>query len=255
MPRPDKRAAAFITGGASGIGLAIARTFVERDYRVAIVDLDADQGESAVAELSRTGPAVFIKTDVSRADDARNAIVSAVKSFGKLDVVVNNAGILGPDGFLLCDDQKLERVIATNLCGPLWISKHAIAHMKQFGGGSIINVSSISAYRGSPEYPAYAASKAALIGLTTSLARKYGRHNIKVNCICPGSVRDTNLSVHSGGAALTSQERLMLTSAIPTGRITSPQDIAETIFFLASPAAQAITGAALVVDGGETYGR
>jgi NAD(P)-dependent dehydrogenase (short-subunit alcohol dehydrogenase family) len=255
MPKLDKRPTAFITGGASGIGFAIARNFVQRDYRVAIVDSDSEGGEKVIGELTGFGEAIFINADISRADEARNAIVQSVKVFGKLDVVVNNAGILGPEGFILHTDSDHERVIDVNFFGPVLICKHAIAHMKQFGGGSIINISSISAYIGGPEYPVYAASKAALIGLTKSFARKYGRNNIKVNCICPGSVRDTNILLNSRGIGPSNQETLELVNAIPTGRITTPRDIAEVVFFLASPAASAMTGAVIVVDNGESLGR
>jgi NAD(P)-dependent dehydrogenase (short-subunit alcohol dehydrogenase family) len=255
MPEPDRRPVAFITGGASGIGLATARLYAQRGYRVAVADNDGDRGEMAVKELESATRAAFIKADVSRPEEARFAVVEAVRKFGKLDAAVNNAGILGPEGFILNADEELERVISINLCGPLWVCKHVVAHMKQHGGGAIVNVSSIAALVGSADYPAYAASKSGLVGLTKSLARKYGRNNVRANCVCPGSVRDTNILVRARGAALTTQEKLELTNAIPLGRITTPQDIAETIFFLTSPAAGALTGAVVVVDGGEMLGR
>jgi NAD(P)-dependent dehydrogenase (short-subunit alcohol dehydrogenase family) len=255
MPKADSRPAALITGGASGIGLAIATLYAQRGYRVAIADINTDKGQIAASELERLGPAIFIPADVSHAGEARDAVVESVKKFGKLAVVINNAGILEPEGFILNTEAELERVIAVNLCGPVWICKHSIAHMKQHGGGSIVNISSIAAFVGGTEHPTYSASKAGLIGLTKALARKYGRNNIRINCICPGSVRDTNILVRSRGTALTNQEKLELTSAIPLGRISTPQDIAEVVFFLTSPAAQTMTGAVIVADGGEMLGR
>lgn len=250
MPKPDTRPAMLITGGASGIGLAIATLYAERGYRVAIADMDRDKGQMAVSEIERLGPAILIPADVSHPEEARDAVVESVNRFGRLQVVVNNAGILEPPGFILNSDAELARVIAVNLCGPVWICKHSIAHMKQHGGGSILNISSITAFVGA-EHPTYSASKAGLIGLTKALARKYGRNNIRINCICAGSVRDTNILLRSRGTTLTTQEKLELTNAIPLGRISTPHDIAEVIFFLTSPAAHMITGAAIVVDGGE----
>jgi len=255
MPKPDTRPAALITGGASGIGLAICTLYAQRGYRIAIADVDTDKGHRTVAELERYGPAIFIPANVGRTEEARQAVVESVNRFGRLEVVINNAGILEPEGFILNTDAELERVIAVNLCGPVWVCKHSIAHMKQHGGGSIVNISSIAAFIGGAEHPTYSASKAGLIGLTKALARKYGRNNIRVNCICPGSVQGTDILVRSRGMALTGQEKLELTNAIPLGRISTPQDIAETAFFLTSPAARMMTGSVVVVDGGEMLGR
>src|SRR5215210_6065843 len=116
MPKPDSRPAALITGGASGIGMAIATLYVRNGYRVAIADMDSDKGQLAVSELEQLGPAIFIPADVSHAEEAREAVVESVKKFGRLEVVVNNAGILEPAGFILNSDAELERVIAVNLC-------------------------------------------------------------------------------------------------------------------------------------------
>jgi NAD(P)-dependent dehydrogenase (short-subunit alcohol dehydrogenase family) len=246
--------AALITGGASGIGLATARQLASRGQRVVILDVDVAAAGRALHAIASEPPAVFVEGDVSRPAQVRDAFRQATAAVGRIELLVNNAGILGVADFIESDDEALQRVLSVNLGGCIWTSREAVVHMRENGGGVILNVASITASIGSPDFPVYAAAKAGLVGLTRSLARRYARHNIRVNCICPGSVRDTNLLTASGLEALSLQERLALTHHIPLARITCPNDVASMVAFLGSPAARAVTGAVLVVDGGESLG-
>lgn len=246
---------ALVTGGASGIGRAIVQAFLEHGVRVASVDLDK-AGERVIAGSCCSTKGLFIRADLTQPDQAIQAVERAVEHFGRLDIVVNNAAILGHKEVIdhLCVDE-VKRVIATNLEGPIWVSAQAATCMKQQGrGGVIINISSISAIRGSPLYPIYSATKAGLIGLTRSLAQQLGPHRIRINAVCPGSIGGTGLLTRSLGRDLTFQEVLGILQKIPLRRLGQPADIAGVVLFLASDQASFINGAILVVDGGEIAG-
>jgi NAD(P)-dependent dehydrogenase (short-subunit alcohol dehydrogenase family) len=246
---------AFITGAASGIGLYTARVFLQHSWAVAIADNDREQGERASRELAQFGNVFFVPCDVSQPEDVRRAVTAGIAAFGRINVLVNNAGLLGPGDLLDSSDAELAKVLAVDLFGPLCVSKYMIEHMVKAGEGLIINVASIASFIGAPAYPAYGASKAGLIGLTKSLARRYARNNVRINCVCPGSVRDTKLTFRSRKRDYTTREKLALAAKIPIGRSLRPQEVAELIFFLASPAASAMTGTTIVLDGGEMLGQ
>jgi dihydroanticapsin dehydrogenase len=245
---------AFITGAASGIGLCTARLFLEREWSVVLADSDAERGQAAAHELNGNGKVFFVQCDVGRSEDIQRAVSAAIERFGRINVLVNNAALLGPGDLLSSSDADLEHVLAVDLFGPLCASKYLINHMIKLGEGTIVNVASISCFTGSPNYPAYAASKAGLIGLTRSLARRYARHNVRVNCLCPGSVRDTDLRFRSTNKRYSADEELSLMKKIPIGRTLRPREVAELIYFMASPAAAAMTGSTIVLDGGEMLG-
>lgn len=246
---------ALITGAASGIGLCTARVFLQHNWSVAIADSDAEEGAKASTELAQLGRVFFVPCDVSQPEDVRRAVGASIAAFGRINVLVNNAAMLGPGDLLESSDLELARVLAVDLFGPLCASKYMIEHMVKAGEGLIINVASIASFIGAPAYPAYGASKAGLIGLTKSLARRYARNNVRINCVCPGSVRDTKLTFRSRNRDYTTTEKLALAARIPIGRSLRPQEVADLIFFLTSPAAAAMTGAAIVLDGGEMLGQ
>jgi NAD(P)-dependent dehydrogenase (short-subunit alcohol dehydrogenase family) len=249
----DRPQVAVITGGASGIGLSIGRMFAESACAVAILDTDAESGHRAVLELGAPGQAAFFQCDVCKVQDVRAAIQNCIERFRRIDILINNAGVLGPILSKSCDEDLLN-VIVTNLVGPLLVSKYVVEEMRRAGGGAIVNISSIAALNGSPEYPAYSASKAGLLGLTKSLARKYGRHNIRVNAICPGSVLGTSFVKKARGEEISAEERLSVVRRIPLGRAIQPSDISGMISFLVSTKASGVNGAVFVLDGGEHLG-
>ena len=244
----------IVTGAASGIGWQVAEKFLREGWDAGLIDNNAAEGRSAADKLAEEGRTCFVCCDVSQAEQVKSAIELITRKLGRLDAVINVAGVLGPDNFLEAEDHDLERVITVNLTGCLYMSKYSIRHMKANGGGAIVNISSIASFKGSPKHPAYAASKAGLIALAKSLARHYARNNIRVNCVCPGSVSNTNILQNSRGRGLTREEKIAIMRQVPIGRTLQPAEVADLVFFMVSPAAAAMTGTAIVLDGGEMLG-
>lgn len=238
----------LITGGASGIGRATASLFSQKKDKVAIVDIDKSSEEIVELIKKEGNQALFVHADISEQMQAEKAVRICAEKWGRLDIVFNNAGILCPEKSLV----EMMRVIDTNLKGTLFITEFSIPYMKKQGGGVIIFNSSIAGITGAPEYPAYSASKSAFFGLTKSLVRKLARNNIRVNCICPGSIKETKLLLRNCGISLKREDYLKLIQKIPIGRIGKPEDIAALVWFLSSENASFINGSIIVIDGGES---
>jgi NAD(P)-dependent dehydrogenase (short-subunit alcohol dehydrogenase family) len=250
----------LITGGALGLGKAVCEVMGAAGYRIVLLDVDPAAGESSAAELASAGVDVrFFVADVAEPAQVEAAVAAALAHWGRLDFVLNNAGILGRGGRIEdLEEGDLARVLEVDLTGPFHVCKYAVRAMKAAGGGSILNVSSITARTGSAYYPAYSAAKAGVIALTQSLARGTGRQNVRVNCLAPGSIAGTGLMSAGRGRELTAAEQrdlaLGLMQQIPLGRPARPRDIAHLALFLASPLAAHIHGAVLTIDGGESLG-
>jgi NAD(P)-dependent dehydrogenase (short-subunit alcohol dehydrogenase family) len=184
---------AVVTGGSYGIGYAVASLFVREGARVAIAGRDETKGKAALEALGgELENALYVRADVSRAEDVKNLVEETVGRFGRLDILVNNAGT-NPVGTALDTTEEVwDRVMAVNLKGPFLCCKHAIPHMIRAGGGSIINIGSINSFMASENEAAYDASKGGVLLFTKATALDFARHNIRVNCICPGAV-DTPL--------------------------------------------------------------
>ena len=250
---------AWIAGGASGIGRAAAQVFALAGYRVLVVDRD-QSGDAVVRGIdSQQAEVRFVRTDVVESDQVREAVEKALDLWGRLDFVLNCAGILGPMSLIeSLESSAADKVLDVNLKGALHVCREAVRTMRKTGGGAIVNVTSISAWNGSPGFPVYSATKAGLIGLTRSIARRTGRYNIRVNCLSPGSISGTALERDSGssqdehGGHLERQAALM--RRIPLGRAGRPEDVAYFALFLASPLARHINGSELIIDGGERLG-
>jgi NAD(P)-dependent dehydrogenase (short-subunit alcohol dehydrogenase family) len=250
---------ALITGAARGIGRATAQVFGEAGYRLLLADVDRDLGEAAAGELTAQGhEAQFVATDVADSAQGAAAVQMALERWDRLDFVFNNAGIVGHGSPIdSLDEVDLDRVLDVDLKGPFQICKHAVRAQKERGGGSILNVASITAETGSAYFTAYSAAKAGVIALTRSIARNVGRFNIRVNCLNPGSTAGTCLMEEdrrhlSPQARL--EQRMALMKKIPLGRIGEPRDVAHLALFLASPLASHIHGAVITIDGGESLG-
>lgn len=250
---------ALITGAASGLGRSVAQVFGSAGYRVVILDRDSVAGPRTAAELQAQGvPARWLKADVGRADEVASAMEAALAGWGRLDFVMNNAGIAGPSAPLeQLDEEAASYVLDVDLKGPMYVCKHAVRAQRAQGGGSILNVASISGERGSPGFSAYGAAKAGVVALTRALAREVGRFNIRVNCLSPGSIAGTNLMAGSLEPAASTpirrqQMAMALARKIPLGRPACPEDVAHVALFLASPLARHIHGAVLTIDGGES---
>lgn len=240
---------ALVTGAAKGIGAGIAERFIEAGAAVVLFDIDGQGARELAQSLSTRGRALAIEGDVTREDDVERAIARTVAEFGRLDVLVNNAGIDVAGQIPEYSSAQWDRQVGVNLKGAFFFAKHAIRQMRG-RGGSIVNIASVHAFISYPGNAAYDASKAGLVALTRTLALDHGHEGLRVNAICPGYI-DTPMTEEWLASVPDRQEteRQML-AVHPLGRIGTPRDIAEAVLFLASDAASFITGACLVVDGG-----
>lgn len=258
---------AIVTGGAGGIGTGIARCLAAEGARLALVDLNGTAAQSTAATLGVE--AIGVAADVSQEAQAGTAVEQVIQRFGALDILVNNAGggaanSLGAVGnpFTRIAQTDWDDQIATNLRTTFAMSKAAIPHLQQCGGGSIVNVASIAGFIASPMLPAYGAAKAGVISLTTSLALELAPSNIRVNAICPGFLWTRPwvmiaefLKTRIPGYAKMELRDIFLDQVkhgVPLGREQTPEDIGKLAAFLSSADSQNITGQAIAVDGGIT---
>jgi NAD(P)-dependent dehydrogenase (short-subunit alcohol dehydrogenase family) len=237
----------LITGGASGLGRATSLRFARDGYDVVIGDRDTAGGEETVAQIRADGgSATFLRTDVSVPSEVQALVDQAIRTHGRLDCAVNNAAIEGRRGFLVdYSEDEARRLYDINFMGVFTAMKHEIKAMLKNGGGAIVNVGSTSGHRGTPRMAAYCATKHALVGLTKSAALEYGEQGIRVNIIAPGSFR-TPMSERLYGKDIDTA----MSSVTPLRRVGSAAEVAEAIYWLASPASSFVTGASLNVDGG-----
>jgi len=236
---------AIVTGGGSGIGAAICRRFVEEGAKVVIVDRRREGGDAVARE---TG-AVFVEADVASDADVRRMIATAVEQFGRLDIVVNNAGApQAPTAIADTDEHDFDRLMAVNAKAIALAAKHAVPILRRQGGGVILNTVSVAAIRPRPNLAAYNASKGAALVLSKSLAIELAPDRIRVNAVCPGPADTPMLATFVGGES--EAHRAAFLQSIPLGRLCAPGDVASAMVFLASDEASFITGAAIEVDGG-----
>ena len=242
---------AIVTGAATGIGRASAVLFARAGARVALADVRAPELAQALGEVRAAGgEAMSITADLARPDDCASVVDAAVRAFGRLDVLLNNAGVGTMVVGGTVESIALERwdlAQDVNVRAIYLVSRAAVPHMRA-AGGAIVNIASVSAFRGSVARPshAYAASKGAVLALTRAMAASYGRDGIRVNAICPGVIR-TRLTTDIVDAA---ERAAKEGHGIPLGRVGEPEDIARCALFLASDAAAFVSGAHLVADGG-----
>ena len=246
-----KNKAALITGGASGIGRATANLFAQESAMVAVVDIDQELGESVVTEIESTGgQAIFIHCDVTKAEDCQRAVEQTAATFGGLDILFNNAGIIRRSNVLTITEAEWDLVMAVNVKSIFLMSKFAIPHMEKRGSGAIVNTSSGWGIKGGGNAISYCASKGAVTNMTRAMAIDHGPQNIRVNAVCPGDT-DTPM-LRSEAKQLGQPENEFMDDAAdrPLGRYAQPVEIAQAVLYLASDASSYVTGAALVVDGG-----
>ena len=238
---------ALITGGASGIGRATSLLFAREGAHVVVVDVAIEGGNETVRQIAAAGGAsTFVKADVAISSEVRGFIEATVTAHGRLDVLFNNAGVEGPAAKIAdYDEDDWARVVAIDLTAVFLAMKHAIPHMVRQGGGTIISTASVAGLVGFPGSAAYAAAKAGVINLTRLAAVEYARHNVRVNCICPGII-DTPMA----GRVLGGQRDERLNRLQPVGRFGRPEDIASAALFLASDESSFANGAPFIIDGG-----
>lgn len=248
MPKRFKSKVALITGGGSGIGHTTALAFAKEGAKVVVADLADSGGKETAKMINDTGlEAVFIKADVSNPTDVENMVNTATKTYGRIDILFNNAGIAGyPIRLAELSVENWDRVIDINLKGVFLGSKYTIPVMLEQGKGVIINNASSSGITPTPLVSVYAAAKAGVIQLTKAMAIEYGSESIRVNCICPGFIETPMTSVIIP-PDLESRDYSHLWPLTKPG---SPEDIAKAALYLASDDASFVTGTVLVVDGG-----
>ena len=238
---------AVVTGGNAGIGKGIALKFAEQGAKVIIFGTNAERGTQAVSEIQQSvgNPNVFFhQVNVANTADADAAIKSVIETYGGIDILVNNAGITRDQLLLKMSEEDWDQVMAVNVKSCYNTTHAAVRSMMKARKGTVINVSSVVGLTGNAGQANYAASKAAIIGFSKSLAKELASRQIRVNCICPGFIETAMTDV------LTEAQRSAILTQIPLGRMGSPIEVANMAVFLASSLSSYITGQVFTVDGG-----
>ena len=245
---------AIVTGGAAGIGRAICELFAQEGAKVVIGDIDSGGGRETVARIEDAGgSAKFVSTDVSQESETLRLVESAVSEYGAVNVLVNDAAAFVFGQVQDVTDADWQRVFGVNVLGPSYMVKHVLEAMREAGGGSIVNIASVSSFIAQPAFVPYNTSKGALLQLTRCLAMDLAPENIRVNCVCPGAILTQATELHR---EFTGEEReKFLSDAADSNfmkRFGQPKEIAYGALFLASDESSFMTGQPLIIDGGAT---
>ena len=243
---------ALVSGGASGIGKAIAQLYLEEGANVVISDMNADALKVAVDELSTFGQISGVSGDVRSMEDAGEMVRAAVDRHGSLDILVCNAGITSVMPIEMLEEDEWDRVLATNVKGMFTLVKHAVPHMKDQGHGNIVTLGSEMGIVAVAESPAYNASKGAVIMFTKSLALDLIRYNIRVNSLCPGITRTPLLQAEVDNSLDPAKTAAEQATWAPINRVADPREVAHGALWLASDDSSFVVGSCLVIDGGFT---
>jgi len=245
----------LITGGTSGIGEATAKLFAREGARVAITGRRVELGERVVSEIrSGGGDAIFIAADVIRAEDCRRSIEDTIVAYGRIDILFNNAGIVTQGTLEETSEEEWVRTFDVNVKGTYLMTKLVLPIMREQGGGVIVNNGSDWGIVGGPHYTAYSASKGAVVLMTKSAALEVARDHIRVNVVCPGDtyVERWRIDERRNPSGDFEAELKALGEELPIGRVGTVDEIANAVLFLASGESSFMTGATLIVDGGNT---
>jgi len=239
---------AVITGAGSGIGRATALLFAEEGARVVVVDINEDAGQQTVAAIrGQGGEALFLQADVSKAADAEEMVSQAVSTFGRLDVLVNNAGILRMGSVTDTSDDDWRAVLGVNLDGVFFCSRAVVPQMRRQGGGCIVNIASGAGLAGVPRQAAYGVSKGGVVLLTKQMALDCEQDNIRVNAVCPGAVDTPLMQIIFDEEKDPAAARQEYEASLPLGRMLDPREVAYQVLFLASHKSYFMTGQCLIV--------
>jgi NAD(P)-dependent dehydrogenase (short-subunit alcohol dehydrogenase family) len=246
-----ERKVAIITGAGTGMGRGAATLFAKEGAKVIVADIAADTGQETVNLIKRAGgEAIFVKADVSKAEDVKKMVRAAVDTYRRLDILYNNAGVQG-DMVYTADlsEETYNKHMNVNLKG-VWLGmKYAIPEMLKAGGGSIVNTASVCAMVGMRGLPHYSASKGGVVSLSKVTAIEYVRKNIRVNCICPGTIRTQIVTAFEQADP---EAYKQWKEGVPMGRCGEPEEVARLALFLASDESSYITGCVVPIDGGIT---
>ena len=237
---------AIITGGGSGFGRETAIKLAQRGANISVVDVSKEQGEETVKLCKQLGTnAIFIEADVSKVEDVKRYVSQTVEHFGQIDLFFNNAGISGSGVRTLdCSEEEFDAIVNVNLKGAFYGLKYVVNEMLKTGGGSIVNTASLGGIVGMPTLGPYSATKHGIVGLTKTIAGEYGRDNIRINAIAPGTNETPMVKAFPPEAIKAMGE------AVPMGRLGQPHEVGNVVAFLLSDEASYIHGAVISIDGG-----
>src|SRR5690348_1828262 len=239
---------AIVTGAGSGFGEGIARRFAAEGAKVVVNDINVEGGTRVARELG--GDAVFFRADVTRSADWVALVQAATSTFGRLDIVVNNAGWTHRrKPYIEVTEAEFDRVYAVNVKSVYLSALHAVPAFRKNGGGCLVNIASTAGVRPRPGLTVYNSSKGAVIVLSKSMAAELGPDRIRVNCVNPVFSPDTSLSAEFAGGALTEEAKKAFLATIPLGRFSTPLDVANACVYLASDEAAMVSGTCIEVDG------
>jgi NAD(P)-dependent dehydrogenase (short-subunit alcohol dehydrogenase family) len=242
---------AMVTGAGSGIGRGISLRLAEMGAAIALLDIDEGKASDTAAQIRNAGvQAIALKCDVTYAADCRAAAEAVVQNWRKIDILCNCAGIAIRKSVVDLTEEEWDHALDVTLKGIYLLSRKVIPHMIANGGGTIVNIGSGWSLKGGPNAASYCAAKGGTVNLTRAMAIDHGKHNIRVNCVCPGDIDTPMLRSECVQLGEDIQEFMREAANRPIARVGTPEDVANAVLFLSSPMSSWITGAALVVDGG-----
>jgi meso-butanediol dehydrogenase/(S,S)-butanediol dehydrogenase/diacetyl reductase len=242
---------AIITGAAAGIGAASASLFAKHGATIVAVDLDGATLNRVSDEIVKAGGKCFpIRADVSQRDDVNSVVRSAIGKYGRIDILFNNAGIVPPGKIDEIAEEQWDRAFAINVKSMYLFCHAVVPEFKKRGGGVILNTASATALRAVVDRACYTATKSAVVGLTRSMALDYVRDNIRVNCLCPGTIDTPSLAQRLAAFPDPAEARKNFIARQPMGRFGTAEEIAEAALYLVSPQSGFVTGLAFAIDGG-----
>lgn len=243
--------AVLITGAGAGIGRKTAIMLAEKGAKVAVNSLTYKNGQETLKMVRNSGAeSIYVQGDVSTAADADRMVRETVKAFGKIDILINNAGIVLPGRVDNMPEEDFDKTMQVNVKGAFLVSKYAVPEMKKSGGGVIVMIASVAAFKGITDRGAYSASKGALVSLARAMAADYIKENIRVNCVCPGTTYTPSLEERIQSFADPEAARIEFINRQPMKRLGKDEEIAHAILFACCDEAAFMNGSIITIDGG-----